>query len=69
MCMLNLHNRYYSPIFVYINIIIVITENIIHGSEYVDGVTCVNADSKFNCSCPPGFQGDGRARGTGCQGM
>ena len=29
----------------------------------------MNTDGSFVCKCPPGFIGDGREKGTGCQGI
>lgn len=28
--------------------------------------TCINLPGGYNCSCPHGYEGDGRKNGTGC---
>ncbi|WJX33988.1 hypothetical protein P8452_22144 [Trifolium repens] len=32
----------------------------------VKGATCKNLLGSYNCSCPPGYEGDGKNKGTGC---
>lgn len=36
--------------------------------DCVDEATCENTVGSFTCTCPPGFVGDGRESGTGCEG-
>ena len=37
--------------------------------DCVDDADCMNTDGSFTCTCQPGFTGDGRESGTGCQGI
>ena len=45
-----------------------VDECTIDSDDCVDGATCVNTAGSFTCSCPPGFNGDGRASDVGCSG-
>ena len=46
-----------------------INECVAENRYCVDIATCVNTIGNFTCICPLRFIGDGRTRGTGCQGI